>query len=205
MDKATFLRRQSKGAYKGQTWETHRAADAAYQETVRRRDEADAPRVRAANDAYFAHYFKRKQQKETLERVFRPIVSGLTAAGDVAAEVAPYLGTVGKVAGAAYRVFAPPGSKHYKPTWREKFASIPKEAIGMVGLPKSLGGLKVDTLRAAMPSAARGGRVVRTGNVRVHKSELIVRKAAAPRLIKLLKRTGVALPLSAIRAKSKSR
>jgi hypothetical protein len=59
--------------------------------------------------------------------------------------------------------------------------------------------------RAGVPSMAEGGRVARSGRVRVHKGELVVKKKAVKPLITLLKKSGVALPLSAIRAKAKKK
>lgn len=199
MDEATFRRRQAKGAYKGLNWESFHAAEVANERALEqmRREQ------KQISDDYAAHVRDRQETRKRADSVFRPILQGLTTVADAAAEGLSYAGPVGKVASAAYKVFAPPGSKHYKRTWGEKLVAAGKEAIGAVGLPKSLGGVKLDALRGAMPSAARGGRVARGGKVRVHKNELVVRKAAAPRLIKLLKRTGVALPLSAIKAKSK--
>jgi hypothetical protein len=138
--------------------------------------------------------------------ILRGTVRGLTKVADVASDVAgTFGGTAGRFGSGLYKSFAPPGSKHYKPTLGAKLGAAAKE-LGDAFLPnrgaalKSIGGR---LLQSGIPSMAKGGRVGRSGKVRVHKGELVVKKQAVKPLITLLRKSGVALPLSAIRAKAK--
>ena len=200
LDEATYRRRQAKGAYKGGTWDAYHAAEVENERALGRM-RAEQKQI---GDDFSKHVLERRKQRERNDAFWRPVLKGLTTVADVAAEVAPYAGPLGKVASVAYKSFAPPGSRHYKRTWSEKLGSLGREAIAAV-VPGGRIASKIDALRQSLPSAACGGRVARGGRVRVHKAELVVRKGAAPRLIKLMKRSGVALPLSAIRAKAKSK
>jgi hypothetical protein len=229
IDEASFRKRQAVGAYKGFTWETFRNAElkneaglskwraqhqasarAQAQEMlrdpgkmlVRRRDGEVVTQAEAAS-----RIWDPVKGESGSKKFFRGLMKGLTGAADVAAEhVAGKLGQSGDMAASAYKLFAPPGSKFYTANKGAKLRQVAQEALSAgVGQLKDKAIDYAKTRGAAVVrrfmSAAKGGRVVRGGDVRVHKRELIVPARRAMPLIAALRKSKIAVPMRALKGK----
>lgn len=156
-----------------------------------------------------------KDLRRTIDKKFRGTAIKIADVAAKIPDVMPFAPTAAGVASAIWKNNAPEGSEYYKPnqtlskrmqgTLGSLFDVAVAHRVGkwsrnpVVGF---FGGMGSGAARSAIPSAAKGG-ISKGGLTRVHNKELIVSRKTVKPLIKLMKKSGVALPLNAIRAKTK--
>jgi hypothetical protein len=154
------------------------------------------------------------RERDTRREVDRQFRQGALKVGDALAKVPdflPWTPTPFAALSAFYKNYAPQGSEYYDPkkTQLERAFGTARGLVD-VAVGHGLGKLTNSSFlgflgghgSSRLGSAAKGGIKRGTGLARVHNKELVVPKKSVVPLIKLMKKKGVALPISAIRAKT---